>query len=53
MVRMSVSAPLRSMVWRGDRIEEVGLTAKRATIGWPVEMPPRMPPALLARKRAP
>ena len=26
------------------------MTAKRATIGWPVEMPPRMPPALLDRK---
>ena len=34
---------------RGVRIEEVGLTAKRATIGWPVEMPPRMPPAWLDR----
>ena len=35
---------------RGVRIDEVGLTAKRATIGWPVEMPPRMPPAWLDRK---
>ena len=27
------------------------MTAKRATTGWPVEMPPRMPPAWLDRKR--
>ena len=27
----------------------MGLTAKRATMGWPVEMPPRMPPAWLDR----
>ena len=33
----------------GLRIDEVGLTAKRATIDCPVEMPPRMPPALLDR----
>ena len=26
------------------------MTAKRATTGWPVEMPPRMPPAWLERK---
>src|SRR5436309_3198063 len=26
-------------------MELVGFTAKRATIAWPVEMPPRMPPA--------
>ena len=29
---------------------EVGLSARWATIGWPLEMPPRMPPALLERK---
>jgi len=34
-----------SIVLRGVRIDEVGLTAKRQTIGCPVEMPPRMPPA--------
>jgi len=28
-------------VLRGDRIDDVGFTAKRATTGWPVEMPPR------------
>ena len=36
-------------VRRGLRIEDVGFTAKRATTGWPVEMPPRMPPAWLDR----
>jgi len=44
-VTMSVSAPLRSTVRRGDRIEDVGFTANRATTGCPVEMPPKMPPA--------
>jgi phosphonoacetate hydrolase len=34
---------------RGVRIDEVGFTAKRATTGWPVEMPPRMPPAWFDR----
>ena len=33
----------------GVRIDDVGLTAKRHTIGWPDEMPPRMPPAWLER----
>ncbi len=28
-------------------MELVGFTANRATTGWPVEMPPRMPPAWL------
>ena len=36
---------------RGVRIEEVGFTAKRTTIGWPVEMPPSTPPAWFERKR--
>src|SRR5437763_916873 len=35
------------------RIDEVGFTAKRATTGWPVEMPPRMPPAWLDRNLGP
>src|ERR1700739_3892151 len=39
--------------WRGESIDDVGLPAKRATTGWPVEMPPRMPPAWLDRKRVP
>ena len=50
-VTMSVSLPKRSTVLRGLRIEEVGLTAKRATTACPVEMPPRTPPAWFARKR--
>ena len=33
----------------GLMIELVGLTEKRTTIGWPVLMPPRMPPAWLDR----
>ena len=41
----------RSIERRGVRIELVGLTAKRTTMSWPVEMPPRMPPALLDRKQ--
>ena len=51
LVTMSVSSPARVTVWRGCRIDEVGLTARRATIGWPVEMPPSTPPAWLDRKR--
>src|SRR5665811_2071962 len=46
-VDTSVSLPVVSMVSRVLRIEEVGFTAKRATTGCPVEMPPRIPPALL------
>ena len=49
LVEISVSRPCRSTVLRGVRIDEVGLTAKRATTGWPVEIPPRMPPALFER----
>jgi len=41
--------PRRRRYGAGVRIDEVGFTAKRATMGWPVEMPPRMPPALLVR----
>jgi polyhydroxyalkanoate synthase subunit PhaC len=49
---------LRLLARHGDRaarlrIDEVGLTAKRATISWPVEMPPRMPPAWFDEKRGP
>ena len=42
--------PSASMVWRGVRIDDVGFTAKRATTGCPVEIPPRIPPAWLERK---
>jgi chorismate synthase len=38
-----------SMLRRGVRIEDVGLTAKRTTTSCPVEMPPRMPPAWFER----
>jgi hypothetical protein len=31
----------------------VGLKATRTTTGWPVEMPPAIPPAWLAEKRGP
>ena len=41
------SRPSASTLSTAASIELVGLTAKRATIGWPVEMPPRMPPAWL------
>ena len=50
-VTISVSLPSTSMVRRGCRIDDVGFTAKRTTTGWPVEMPPRMPPAWFERKR--
>ena len=45
LVTTSISLPYRSTERRAFRIEEVGFTAKRATTGCPVEMPPRMPPA--------
>ena len=51
LVTISVSSPVTVMVRRGVRIEEVGLTAKRATRSCPVEMPPRMPPAWFEEKR--
>jgi hypothetical protein len=52
-VNISVSAPWRSTVRRGCRIDEVGFTAKRTTTGCPVEMPPKMPPEWLDKKRVP
>ena len=48
-VTTSTSRPKRSKDWRGVRIEEVGLTAKRATKSWPEEIPPKTPPAWLAK----
>ena len=53
LVTISVSSPARSIVLRGVRIEEVGFTAKRATIGWPVEIPPRIRPAWFDKKVGP
>ena len=48
--RDSTSLPKRSIDCRVDRIDEVGFTAKRAITACPVEIPPRMPPALLDLK---
>ncbi len=42
--------PCRSIERRGRRMLEVGLIAMLTTMSWPVEMPPRMPPALFERK---
>ena len=42
--------PARSMLALGLRIELVGLMAMLATMSWPVEMPPSMPPELLLAK---
>src|SRR5262249_34055683 len=49
LVTISRSAPARSTVRRGVRMELVGFTAMRATIGCPVLIPPRMPPAWFDR----
>ena len=49
LVINSMSRPWRSMVRRGVVMELVGLTEKRTTIGWPVLIPPRMPPAWFDR----
>jgi hypothetical protein len=38
----------RVMVGMGVRMLLVGLKATRTTTGWPVEMPPAIPPAWLA-----
>jgi hypothetical protein len=46
----TVGLPSLSIERRGRRMLEVGLTAMLTTMSWPVEMPPRMPPALLDRK---
>ena len=53
LVEISVSFPSRSMVGIGVRIDEVGLNATRTTTRWPLEMPPRTPPAWLDRKVGP
>src|SRR5262249_46150649 len=50
LVLISVSAPYRSTVRRGVRIDEVGLTAKRQTIGCPVEMPPKNAARMVGKK---
>ncbi len=43
------ASPCRLIERRGMRMLEVGLTARCATMSCPVEMPPRMPPALFDR----
>ena len=50
VVMTSTAAPLRSTVAPGRRRLEVGLKATDTSIGWPLEMPPRMPPAWLLAK---
>jgi hypothetical protein len=35
------------IVFLAVKIEEVGFTAKDAIISWPLDMPPKIPPALL------
>ena len=48
-VTTSTSEPNLSIDFRGDRIELVGLTANLTTIGSPVVIPPRIPPAVFVR----
>src|SRR3546814_19642385 len=50
LVTMSVASPALLIVGTGVRIELVGLNATRTTTGWPVEIPPAMPPPLFDRK---
>ncbi len=50
LVTTSTGLPFTSMERPGVVMLEVGLSARCATIGWPLEMPPRMPPALFDRK---
>src|SRR5882724_2317050 len=49
LVTTSMFSPCLVTPLRGVGIELVGFTANRTTMSWPVEMPPRMPPALLER----
>src|SRR6185312_2204394 len=41
----SADSPRRSTVLPSSRMLEAGLMARLTTMSWPVEMPPRMPPA--------
>ena len=47
LVTTSISLPSMSKLFKGVRIEGVALMAIRPVIGAPLEMPPKMPPALL------
>ena len=44
LVMTSVGVPSMRIDLRGDKIDDVGLTANRTTMSWPVLIPPRMPP---------
>ena len=43
--QIDLLAPRALIVRREVRMLEVGLTAKRHTTGWPLEIPPKIPPA--------
>ena len=45
VVAISVSLPATSMVLPGMRMLEVGFKAMLTRMSWPLEMPPRVPPA--------
>src|SRR5690242_16663353 len=49
-VSISAGLPFRSIVRRGIRMLEVGLSASDTVTGWPLEIPPSTPPLLLERK---
>ena len=49
LVAISAFSPRIVTVRRGTGIELVGLTANRTTMSWPVEIPPRTPPAWFDR----
>ena len=46
LTEIVVFLPNLSTVFLLFRIDEVGLTAKETIISWPLEIPPRIPPAL-------
>jgi hypothetical protein len=45
MTEIVVFFPNLLIVFLLFKIEDVGLTAKETIISWPVEIPPRIPPA--------
>ena len=47
LTEIEVFFPNLSIVFLLVKIEEVGLTANETIISWPLEIPPRIPPALL------
>ena len=46
MTEIEVFFPNLLIVFLWERIDEVGFTAKETIISWPLEIPPRIPPAL-------